>query len=226
MNFKIKEMPENERPRERLINKGAFSLSDAELLAIILKSGTREMSAHTLAIYLLKKYKNLRYLKNITYKELVGIKGIGQAKACQVMALFELARRINNKQEKILDVKITSPSIVFEYYKNIVDCFQEGFYCLYLDSAKRVLKEKKIFVGTVNQSMVHPRDIFKEAYRQNATAFICIHNHPNGDITPSRQDIETTNRLKEIGYLMGIKLVDHVIIGDDKYYSFLENGKI
>lgn len=226
MNIKIKDLPENERPRERSINKGSSSLSDSELLAIVLRDGTKDMSVKALATYILKKYKNIQGLKNITYRELVSIKGIGRAKACQIMSVIELSKRMSVKQEKIIDVKITSPDIVYEYYKNVVSYQQEGFYCLYLDSSKKVLYEKLLFVGTVNQSMVHPRDVFKEAYLQNATAFICVHNHPNGEVNPSRQDLETTERLRQIGILMGIKLVDHIIIGENKYYSFLENGKI
>ena len=222
----IKDLPLSERPRERLINKGVHSLSDSELLSIVLKTGTKNMSVKDLANLILKKYKSISNLKNITYRELISIKGIGEAKACQIIAAIEMAKRMNTKQDKIIDVKIKSPMIVFEYYKNIINSNQECFYCLYLDSAKKVLKEKLLFVGTVNQSMVHPRDVFKEAYLQNATAFICVHNHPNGDVTPSKMDIDTTKRLKEIGILMGIKLVDHVIISEDKYYSFLENGKI
>ena len=225
MNIKIKELPENERPRERLINKGARSLSDEELLSIVLKTGTKDMSAKSLASLLLKKY-GLKKLKNISYHELTNIKGIGNAKACLILAISELSKRFNVKQDKIIDVKITSPEVIYEYYKDIFNPFQEEFYCLYLNSGKIVLKEKLLFVGTVNRSMIHPRDIFKEAYLLNATAIICVHNHPNGDVKPSKEDINTTDRLNQIGHLMGIKLVDHVIINENNYYSFLQNGKI
>lgn len=226
MNIKIKQLPEKERPRERLINKGKESLSEIELLAIILKTGTKDTSATQLASYLLKEIKDLKNLKNITLNELLKIKGIGKAKACQILSLVELSKRINSKRETIINTKITSAEVVFEYYKNIVNSNQEGFYCVYLDPAKTVISEKLLFIGTVNQSMVHPRDIFKEAYKVNATAFICVHNHPNGDVTPSKEDLKLTKRLIEISFLMGIKLVDHVIIGENKYYSFLESGQI
>lgn len=226
MNIKIKELPINERPRERLINKGVSSLSDEELLSIVLKTGTKDVSAKTLASQILKEIGNIQNLKNITFHELTNIKGIGAAKACLVLAIQELHKRMNRKRDKIIDVKITTPEIVYDYYKNIVNEYQEYFYCLYLDSNKKVLKEKLLFMGTVNRSMVHPRDIFKEAYMVNATAFICVHNHPTGDVRPSREDLEVTNNLNKIGRLMGIKLVDHVIISENKYYSFLENGKI
>lgn len=226
MNIKIKELPVNERPRERLINKGVTSLSDEELLSIVLKTGTKDVSAKLLASQILKEIGNIQNLKNISFHELTKIKGIGAAKACLILAIQELHKRMNRKQEKIVDVKITNPEIVYDYYKSIVNENQEYFYCLYLDSNKKVLKEKLLFMGTVNQSMVHPRDIFKEAYTVNATAFICVHNHPTGDVRPSKEDKIVTQRLNQIGELMGIKLVDHVIVGEGKYYSFLENGKI
>lgn len=226
MNIKIKELPINERPRERLINKGVSSLADEELLSIVLKTGTKDASAKVLATQILKEIGNIQNLKNISFHELTKLKGIGAAKACLILAIQELHRRMNRKQEKIVDVKITTPEIVYDYYRNIVNENQEYFYCLYLDSNKKVLKEKLLFMGTVNQSMVHPRDIFKEAYSVNATAFICVHNHPTGDVRPSKEDKIVTQRLNQIGQLMGIKLVDHVIIGENKFYSFLENGKI
>ena len=226
MNIRIKDLPSSERPRERLINKGVNHLSDTELLAIVLKTGTKEVSAKTLAAQILKQVGSIRNLKHISFYELLKIKGIGVAKACQILALQELSKRMSMVQEKIVNVRITTPDTVYNYYKNIVSDSQECFYCLYLDANKKVLKEKLLFMGTVNQSLVHPRDVFKEAYDCNAIAFICVHNHPTGDIRPSREDIMITDRLNKIGFLMGIKLVDHVIIGKDKYYSFLENGKI
>ena len=226
MNIRMKDMPLSERPRERLINKGVSSLSDAELLAIVLKTGTKDVSAKVLATQLLKKIGSIRNLKNITFNELIKIKGIGIAKACQILALQELNKRMNIVQEKIVNVRITTPETVYNYYKNIVSEDQEYFYCLFLDANKKVLKEKLLFMGTVNQSLVHPRDIFKEAYLANAVAFVCVHNHPTGDVRPSGEDILITDRLNKIGFLMGIKLVDHIIVGKDKYYSFLENGKI
>lgn len=226
MSIKIKDLPINDRPRERLINKGVQSLSDEELLSIVLKTGTKDVSAKVLAMELLKKIGTIQNLKNIGFHALTQIKGIGTAKACLILAIQELNRRMNIKQDKIVDVKITTPEVVYDYYKNIVNEYQEYFYCLYLDSNKKVLSEKLLFMGTVNESMVHPRDVFKEAYLVNATAIICVHNHPTGDVRPSKEDIIVTDRLNEIGYLMGIKLVDHVIVSKNKYYSFLENGKI
>ncbi len=226
MNIKIKDIPLNDRPRERLINKGVSSLSDEELLAIVLKTGTKDISAKVLAGQILKYVQEVKNLKNITYHELIQLKGIGAAKACLVLATVELSRRINYERTSIRDVKLIRPDIVYDYYRHLISHDQEMFYALYLDSSKKVLKEKLLFIGTVNQSMVHPRDVFKEACLSNAVAVICVHNHPSGDVRPSKEDIWLTNRLREAGILMGIKLIDHVIVAERKYYSFLENGKI
>ena len=121
---------------------------------------------------------------------------------------------------------MTDPSMLYEHYKIILEnCYQEHFYCIYLDNQKRIIKEKLLFVGTINYSIVHPREIFKEAYTLSATSIICIHNHPSLDITPSKEDKILTQNLKEVGNLLGIPVIDHIIIGDG-YYSFLENGEI
>lgn len=225
-NIRIKDLPQNERPRERLINKGVQSLSDEELLAILLKTGTKEASAKILAGQILKQIKELKNIKDITYHELLNIKGIGKAKACLILAIQELSKRINKTRDEIINIKLTNPAIVYEYFKDIISETQECFYCLYLDSNKKILSKKLLFIGTVNQSMVHPRDIYKEAYKVNSVGIICVHNHPTGDVKPSNNDIFTTQRLKEVSTLMGIELIDHIIVGKSKYYSFLENGKI
>ena len=226
INVKIKEIPLNERPRERLINYGVNSLSDEELLAIILKTGTKNMSAKVLSTYILSVLKDISNLKNISYHELKRIKGIGDAKACTLVALGELSRRMNSKIISLIGIKLGNATKVYEFYKDKLNISQEQVYCIYLDANKRVIKEKLLFIGTVNYSLVHPRDIFKEAYLVNATGIICVHNHPSGEVSPSKEDINLTIRLREIGVLLGISIVDHVIIGKDKYYSFLENGKI
>jgi len=225
-NIRIKELPINDRPRERLINNGVESLSNEELLAIVLKTGTKDMSAKVLSSMILKYVGDIQNLKNITYHELTNIKGVGTAKACMILSFVELSRRINSKMETIKGVKLNCPKLVFDYYQYKINTNQERVYCIYLDASKRVIKDKLLFVGTVNHSLIHPRDIFKEAYLLNASSIICVHNHPSGDVHPSGEDINVTNRLRQIGILMGIKLVDHIIISETKYYSFLENGKI
>ncbi len=226
MTIKIKDLPLNDRPRERLITKGAKNLSNEELLAIILKTGTKDTSAKNLAAQLLKYLGKITNLKHITYHELLQIKGIGEAKACQLLSCVELAKRINQQIETLQGQKFTNPKLIFDYYKNIVSHEQESFYCVYLNVSKQIIMDKKIFMGTLNKSLIHPRDIFRVAYILNAHSFICIHNHPSGSSKPSKEDEIITGRLKWIGNIMGIPLVDHVIIGKQKYYSFLENNKI
>ena len=226
MNVKMKDIPELERPRERLINIGVENLSDEELLSIILKVGTKDMSVQNLSSYILSKLNGIENLKNINYHEINKIKGIGKAKACMLVALAEIGKRMNRKVVSLNGIRLNTPLKIFDFYKTKVNNFQEEFYCIYLDASKKVIEEKLLFIGTVNYSLVHPRDIFKEAYLLNATGIICVHNHPSGEVKPSKEDISLTNRLKEIGLLLGIKVIDHIIIGDDRYYSFLENGKM
>lgn len=226
MNIKMKDVPKCERPRERLINVGVENLSDEELLAIILKTGSKEMSVKSLASYILSNINGIENLKNINYHKVMDIRGIGKAKACTLVALGEISKRTTRKIVSLAGIKLNTPDKVFEFYKTKVDRFQEQFYTIYLDANKKVIEEKLLFLGTVNYSLVHPRDIFKEAYLLNATGIICVHNHPSGDVSPSKEDISLTNRLREVGKLMGILVIDHIIIGEEMYYSFLENGKI
>ena len=226
MSVKIKEIPLSERPRERLINFGAENLSDEELLAIILKTGFKDMSVKELSAYILSVFGGIKNLKNINYNEVKNIKGIGEAKACSLAALSEISKRMNRKIVSLKGVRLNHSDKVFDFYKTKINSSQEQFYCVYLDAGKKVIEEKLLFIGTANYSLIHPRDIFKEAYLINATGVICVHNHPSGDVKPSKEDINMTIRLREVGVIVGIKVIDHVIIGDDKYYSFLENGEI
>ena len=225
-NVKIKKMPIYDRPRERLINYGAGSLSNEELLSILLNSGTKDISVKNLASIILSKTNNLKDLEKLSYHDLISIKGVGLVKASIILSFLELSKRINMEEASINNIKLNDPLKVFNYFKYRVNKYQEEFYCIYLDAKKRVISYKLLFVGTVNHSMVHPRDIFKEAYNLNAAFIICVHNHPSGDVSPSLDDINITKRILEIGNLMGIKLVDHIIVSESNYYSFLENGKI
>ncbi len=225
-NVKIKKIPINDRPRERLINFGASSLSNEELLSILLNSGTKNISVKNLASIILSKTNNLKDLDKLSYHDLINIKGVGSAKASIILSFLELSKRINMEETSINNIKLNDPLKVFDYFKYRVNKDQEEFYCIYLDAKKKVISYKLLFIGTVNHSMVHPRDIFKEAYKLNAAFIICVHNHPSGDVYPSLDDINVTKRILEIGNLMGIKLIDHIIISENNYYSFLENGKI
>ena len=220
MSVKLKELPVLERPRERLINVGVENLSDEELLAIILKTGSKEMSVKELSSYILSSFGGIENLKKLKYHEVKKIKGIGEAKACTLVAISEIVRRMNRKVITLIGTKLNTPLKIFEFYKSKINNEQEQFYCIYLDASKKIIEEKLLFIGTANYSLVHPRDIFKEAYLLNATSIICVHNHPSGEVKPSKEDINLTIRLKEIGVIFGIRVIDHIIIGDDKYYSF------
>lgn len=227
MNLKIKDIPAFERPRERLINNGVDTLSNEDLLAIILKTGTKNISSKMLATKILIEVGDIKNLKDLNYQKLIKIKGVGQAKACVLLATIELAKRINREIPIINNLKITNSKIIYNYYKDIIgNQLQEHFYCVYLDHQKKVIKDKLLFIGTINQSLIHPREIFKEAYLISASAIICVHNHPSGNVIPSNEDFTITDKLVEIGNLLGIRVLDHIIIGKNNYYSFFENNNI
>lgn len=223
--LKVKEIPKNERPYERLINNGREFLSTDELLAILIKSGYKDSSSKIIATRIISQLKSISELKKIKYEDLIKIKGIGQAKACNILAAIELGNRINVQNAKEEETIIKKSLDVFELFKGIFDDKeQEYFYCLYLDNRKKVKKKKLLFIGTINYSVVHPREIFKEAYMVGAVSIIIVHNHPTGNVNPSVQDIETTKKIVQVGRLLGITVDDHVIIGQNNYYSFFENG--
>ncbi len=227
MNLKIKDIPAFERPRERLINNGVDTLSNEDLLAIILKTGTKNISSKMLATKILIEVGDIKNLKDLNYQKLIKIKGVRQAKACVLLATIELAKRINREIPIINNLKITNSKIIYNYYKDIIgNQLQEHFYCVYLDHQKKLIKDKLLFIGTINQSLIHPREIFKEAYLISASAIICVHNHPSGNVIPSNEDFTITDKLVEIGNLLGIRVLDHIIIGKNNYYSFFENNNI
>jgi len=225
--IKIKELPASERPCEKLINFGVDKLSNEELLAILINTGTKKSSAKELGTIVLSKLDNISALNNVTYQSLVNIKGIGSKKTCVLLAAIELGKRINNYVPSIINKKFNSSTIVFEHYRSILkEQKQEHFYCVYLDNSKKIIHEKLLFIGTINYSIVHPREVFKEAYYNSASSIICVHNHPSNNILPSEEDIKMTNNLAKIGMLLGIKVLDYIIVSKDNYYSFLENGDI
>ena len=225
MKIRMKDIPKNERPVERLLSNGACNLSNEELISILIKTGSKEYSAKDIATLILKSVDG--NLCDINFQKLSRINGVGNIKSAVILAALELGKRANMTVSSINNVKITSALIVFNYYRNIfVNKKQEFFYSIYLDSNKIVIKEKLLFMGTLDYSLVHPREVFKEAVSVSASSIICVHNHPSGNVFPSKNDFEITNKLIEAGNLLGIKVVDHVIIGHDKYYSFLENNDI
>ncbi len=221
-NTLIKNIPKNSRPRERLIKYGVESLSDDELIAIILKTGTKDISVKDLAINLLNRFNNISELKDVELNTIKNIKGIGLVKAIELKAAIELGRRVYLDKDINL-IKIKNSNDVYEYFNNLLkDKKQEYFYVLYLDNKKKIITNKLLYIGTINGSVTHPREIFKMAYLTSASFLICVHNHPSGDPTPSIEDINFTNKLIEIGKLNNIPLLDHIIIGNNKYYSFFE----
>lgn len=220
---KIKELPKEERPIERLLKNGATSLSNEELLAILLKSGTKNCSSKQLAENIIKKAGGIHKLKELPLSKMLEEKGMGVVKAATLLACITLCKRMEAKELEYKK-KITSSSEVVDFFINeLKDKTQEHFYCLYLDSTKRILENKLLFLGTLNYSMVHPREIFKAAFINGAVSLILVHNHPTGEVIPSKSDIALTKELEQIGILHGIKVEDHIIVGKDKYYSFFED---
>ena len=225
----IKDMPSDMRPREKLAKLGAEQLNDHELLAIILGNGTRETSALELANQLLSTYDGLRHLQDKSIEELTQVKGVGEAKAVAIKAALEIGRRIARDVEtKFL---IRSPQDVQEFADAVLiqamrDYDREHFLVIYLDRKGGVITEENVSVGGLHSSIVHPREVFKTAVKRSAASIILAHNHPSGDPSPSRQDIEITLRLLEAGRIMGIEILDHVIIGENGYCSFKEKGLI
>ncbi|MBU8770203.1 MULTISPECIES: DNA repair protein RadC [Cytobacillus] len=220
----IKDFPQDERPRERFVLNGPQSLSNHELIAILLRTGTKDESVLQLANRLLTHFEGLRLLKDASLDEITAIKGIGSAKAIQLLAAVEIGRRISTLT---YDDRYTirSPEDGANYVMHDMRFLsQEHFVCLYLNTKNQVLHKQTIFIGSLNASIVHPREVFKEAFRRSAASIICIHNHPSGDPTPSREDIEVTKRLAESGKIIGIEVLDHLIIGENKFVSLKEKG--
>lgn len=222
----IKDIKIDERPRERLVNYGASALSNEELIAIVLKTGTKNSSVKTLAREILNMVNDLNELKDMTINRLSQVRGIGKVKAIELIACIELGRRIYT-EKKIIKNKLSTPNDIYLNNRHLfIDKKQEYFYCLYLNNKNELIERKLLFMGTVNRSVVHPREIFKYAYLTSASGIICMHNHPSGDITPSRDDIMFTKALVETGRVQGIPVLDHIIVGSDNYYSFSDNGMI
>lgn len=218
----IKEFPENERPREKLVKYGEKNLSDAELLAIILRTGSKNHTAISLAHQIIKDHKQgIRYLYTATVEEISSIKGIGIAKATQIKAAIELGRRLS--MESLIKCSIKSPLDVVDYLmEEMRYSMEENFNVVLLDTKNKVISVENITKGIVNASLVHPREVFKVAIRKNSTSMILAHNHPSGDPTPSKEDRSITKRLVKTGEIVGIHVLDHIIIGDGNYLSFKE----
>ena len=222
--YMIKDMPSNERPRERLYKYGAKSLSTYELLAIIFRVGYKDQSAIDLAKTLLHQELNLIDLRDKTVRELTSIKGIGFTKAITLLAAIELGERVLRTKEVF--VQIGSPKDVYNLLKyDMMDLKQEVLIVLYLDVKTNLIAKKQVFVGSLNQSLIHPREVFKYAVKYSAHSIILVHNHPSGDPEPSNHDYDVTRRFEEAGEMLQLKVLDHVIIAKDKYLSIMEHKK-
>ena len=222
----IREMPTTERPRERLEHYGAAALSTTELLAIQLRIGTRERSAVGLAELLLSHFGGLRAVSNASLQELGKVKGIGKVKAVEIMAAVELGKRLAalSPEEKPC---IRSPQDVANLLMpEMRDLKKEHLKSLLLNSKNQVLHIKTVSVGILDSSLVHPREVFQDAILASSAAIIIAHNHPSGDPTPSPEDKRVTQRLHEAGQLLGIDLLDHIVIGDQRWVSLKERGVI
>ncbi|HOJ77168.1 MAG TPA: DNA repair protein RadC [Bacillota bacterium] len=220
----LKDLPLEERPRERLLHYGAENLAAAELIAIILRTGSSNRTALAVAEELLLKFKDLRSLAKASCAQIAECKGVGQAKAIQLKAAFELGRRVLTSNPVQAPV-IKKPQDVFELLKaNYQDLDREHFKVVHLNTKNQVIKVETTAIGILSSSPVHPREVFKEAVKSSTASLILSHNHPSGDPTPSREDILLTNRLREAGQILGIEIIDHVIFGDNRYVSLKEQG--
>lgn len=223
---RIKDWPVADRPREKLLHGGPAVLSDAELLALILRTGDFHTSttALDLARHLLTCFASLRGLASASDAELRLIPGIGPAKAAELLALGELSRRFATISLPPGERYTSSQEVFQHFHERLRYRKKEVFLTLLLDSKNRLLREIQISEGSLNASIVHPREVFGPVVRESAAAVLFVHNHPSGDPTPSREDLELTTRLRDAGSLMGVRVLDHIIIGSDRYMSFADQG--
>ncbi len=220
----IKELPAEERPRERLIRHGAAVLSNAELLAILLRTGTKNESAISMAYRILKQDQGLRYLVDNDVEQLSCINGIGRAKAAQIKAAIELGKRLS-AFEPGADKPVKCPQDVADLLMEEMRYLRKEHMKLILLNIKcNLISVEEVSVGSLNASIVHPREVFNPAIKKSSASIIMVHNHPSGDPTPSSEDTAITARIYEAGKLIGIELVDHIIIGDGRYISMKEKG--
>lgn len=227
MSIMLKDLPTEDLPRERLLTYGAKNLSNEELIAIILRTGTLGTSVKDLATMILSSCGDITNLKYMTIKKISEIKGLGTVKSTTLLAALELGRRVYEENKLTPNIKIQNSLDAFRYFaKYIIDDKQENLLVIYLDNQKQHINYKILFKGTLNQSLVHPREIFKTAFLESASALIIMHNHPSGIVTPSKADDEFTAQLIKVGNIMGVQVLDHLIVGGGNYYSYIEEGKL
>ena len=225
--FKISDMAEQSKPCEKALQFGIRSLSDSELLAVILRSGVPGANAIHLSEQILSLhpvYKGLMGLNYLTADELRTLPGVGNVKAVQILAVSELSRRIS-REETREEVRLNDPGSIADYFREEVRYLQkERVYALFFNTAGVLLRESMISEGTVDRSLASPREIYREALRVGATGLVVLHNHPSGDVEPSSMDLEMTRQIRSAGEIIGIRLLDHIIIGGSTYVSFSERG--
>jgi len=217
---KIKNIPEFDRPREKLQKKGVKALSDVELLSVLIGKGVKGKDVLQIAKEVLKLAE--KDINNLTLKNLENIEGIGLAKASQILAAIEFSKRILLKET----VKISSAADIVKLAEDLKNKKQEYFLTFTLDGANNLIKKRVVFIGTLNRSLVHPREVFADAITDRAASIIFVHNHPSGSLVPSKEDKLITNRLVEVGNIIGIKVLDHIIISKNGYLSFQAEGLI
>lgn len=223
-NLTLKELPQNERPRERLLRYGPQSLSNSELIAIILGTGNRGENILSLSSRIIKERGGLNGLLTSTREDFMKLKGIGDAKASQLMAVVEISNRFRSYRSGE-QYRVCSPKDAAQYVmEEMRGLNQEILKVIMLDTKNKVIYEKNVSMGSINSSIVHPREVFKEAILKNSASIIIFHNHPSGDPSPSNEDINVTRRIKESGKILGIELLDHIIIGDGCFLSLKEKG--
>lgn len=225
-NHFIEEVPQDSLPRERLLNYGEKALSNQELLAILLRTGSKDQNVMELAGQFLKQFPDLYTLKMASLEELQAIHGIGRVRSIELRAAIELGCRIEKATQPKFGQISSSNQIAHQLIQELRDFQQEHLVALYLNTKNEIIKQETIFIGSLNQSIAHPREIFKGAVRYSAARVLIAHNHPSGNPQPSENDLDFTERVKYCGEMMGIPLLDHIITGHDDYLSMKEEGLI
>lgn len=220
----IREWPEADRPQEKLLARGAAALSDAELLAVLLRSGERGASALDQARDVLSRFSDFAGLGNAGFPDLCTIRGIGPVKAAQLLAAIEIARRFGEREFKAGTLFRGSSDVYMHFRERLACAPREHFIAVLLDNKHRKIKDVQVSQGSLTASLVHPRDVFVPVVREAAAAVVFVHNHPSGDPTPSREDIEITRRLRDVGDLVGVRVLDHIVVGRGRYVSFVDDG--
>ena len=223
----LRDLPKEEMPRERLLKYGEKSLSNEELIAIILRTGIKNKSAKDLAGHILSSVKEINELRNIKINKLKEIKGLGDTKIITLIAALELGRRVYDDNSIKNKVKVRNSIDAFRYFsKYIIDDYQENLLAVFVDNHKQYISHSLLFKGSKKESVVSPQEIFKKAIEENASGVIIMHNHPSGIVLPSKSDDETTKAVADVGNIVGIPLIDHIIVGNNRYFSYVEEGKL